>query len=177
VYAFDLRTGEQIWSGPAVVKQRGMMLSQPQDLPLLVFVDREMRRDASGGGSHLRLLCLDKATGRTVFRNDDLKDTAGGRFDIRVAGQERPTVSIDMSSQTVQLTLTDEPRPPEPPANDQVEAPRDNSQRGLWGIGQRMGSAIQGALQNPPAVEDARPAAPPGQNRNPAPAAPPAGNK
>jgi hypothetical protein len=30
-----------------------------------------------------------------------------------------------------------------------VEAPRKSLGRGLWGVGERMGDVIQGAIQNP----------------------------
>ncbi|MGD9636379.1 MAG: PQQ-binding-like beta-propeller repeat protein, partial [Pirellulales bacterium] len=72
VFAFDLRDGEPLWPGPAVIDSRGLALSQPSDIPVLVFVDRMLKRDASGAGTKLRLLCVDRATGATVYRNDDL---------------------------------------------------------------------------------------------------------
>ncbi|HEX4416017.1 MAG TPA: PQQ-binding-like beta-propeller repeat protein, partial [Lacipirellulaceae bacterium] len=67
VYAFDLKSGEPLWRGPAIVRNRGIIFQQPSDIPLLVFADRQMTRDAmSGGGSQLRLLCLDRRTGETA---------------------------------------------------------------------------------------------------------------
>ena len=63
VYAFDLRDGRPLWPGPAIVEQRGIALAQPSDIPILVFVDRQSKRDASGQSNNARLLCLDKATG------------------------------------------------------------------------------------------------------------------
>ena len=50
VFAFDLASGEPLWPGAAVIEARGMALSQPTDIPVLVFVDRLLKRDASGGG-------------------------------------------------------------------------------------------------------------------------------
>lgn len=150
VYAFDMQTGAALWPGPATVRQRGITLSQPENIPLLVLVDREERRDASAGGSsHLRLLCLDKRTGQSVFRDDDLPDTAGGHFRILAERGAAPTVTIEMSTRTVRLSLSDRPRPPEPPANDAVEAARKSLGRGLWDVGRKMGDVIQEAWQNP----------------------------
>jgi outer membrane protein assembly factor BamB/tetratricopeptide (TPR) repeat protein len=150
VYAFDLQSGEPLWPGPAYVRHRGIALIQPSSIPLLVFVDREEKRDATAGSSaHLRLLCLDKQTGQTVFRDDELPDTAGGHFRIFAERGEQPTISIEMSTRTARLMLTDEPRPPGPPANDDVEAARRSLGRGLWEVGRRMGDVLQEALQNP----------------------------
>jgi hypothetical protein len=149
VYAFDLERGRPMWPGPAVVQRRGIMLVQPTDIPLLVFVDRQLKRDAGGGGSQLRLLCLDKQTGATVYRNDALPDTAGGHFRVRAAHGEPRSVGVEMSARTVRLAFSERPRAPEPPANDLVEAPRKSLGRGLWGVGQRMGDVIQGAIRNP----------------------------
>ena len=71
VYAFSLESGTPLWPGPALVRNRGIALAQPSDIPLLVFVDRKTTRDAnSGGSSQIRVLCLDKRTGQTVYRND-----------------------------------------------------------------------------------------------------------
>ncbi|HMO87451.1 MAG TPA: hypothetical protein PKC18_21270, partial [Lacipirellulaceae bacterium] len=110
VYAFDMTTGEAMWPGPAVVSRRGISLTQPVDIPLLVFVDRVAKRDAAGGGQQLRLLCIDKQTGATVYRNDDLPDTSGSHFRIRAARGDPRTMSIEMSTRTVRFTFTDEPR-------------------------------------------------------------------
>ncbi len=149
VYALDARTGEPQWPGPAVIKYRGPALIQPAGLPVLVFVDRTISRNASGASTNLRLLCIDKSTGRTVYRDDALPDTAGGLFEIRARWDNQPQVSIEMSSRLVRLTFTDQPRPPQPPANDELEAVRPLNQRGLWGVGRRMGSALQNALEHP----------------------------
>ncbi len=149
VFAFDLRDGRPLWPGPATIDQRGIALAQPTDAPFLVFVDRLVKRNANGAGATLRLLCLDKRTGATVYRNDDLADTPGGQFRIRASHDDPASVTIEMSTKTIRLRLTDQPRSPEPPANDSVEAPRKSLGRGLWGVGQRMGSIIQDKIRDP----------------------------
>jgi hypothetical protein len=133
-----------------VVRSRGIVLSQPPELPLLVFADRKLVRDAArGGGSQLRVLCLDKGTGQTAYRNDSLPDTSITRFRVRAARGEKSTVAVEMSAGKIQLALTDRPRPPQPPANDDLEAPREVEQRGLRGIGERVSGALRGALGKP----------------------------
>jgi outer membrane protein assembly factor BamB len=149
VYAFDLATGRPTWPGPAFVEHRGIALTQPEDVPLLMFVDRETTRSSTDQRSQLRLLCLDKRTGATVYRNDALPDTAGGQFSVRAVAGEEPEVQIEMSARTIHLAFSELPRSPEPPANDRVEAARRDSGGGLLGVAERMGQAIQGAIQNP----------------------------
>ncbi len=149
VFAFDLRDGRMIWPGPAVVEQRGLALTQPADIPFLIFVDQLAKRDANDNGTKLRFICLDKATGATVYRNDELPATSGGQFRVRATRDQSPSVDVEMSAKTIRLKFSERPRSPEPPANDLVEAPRKSLGRGLWGVGRRMGSVIQDVIQNP----------------------------
>ena len=129
--------------------------------------DKLIRDATNGGGSQLRVLCLDKRTGQTVYRND----SAARYFDAPASASAakpiaRPSVALEMSAGKIQLTMTDRPRPPQPPANDDLEAPREIVERGLRGLGQRMGGAWRGALEKP-AAEPARQQPQPqnGQNR------------
>jgi hypothetical protein len=148
VYAFDLKTGEPIWPAPAVVRNRGAVLSQPQEIPLLVFADRKLVRDATtGGGSQLRVLCLDRRTGETVFSNDTLPDTSITRFRIRGEREGKATVAIEMSANKIELTLTDEPKEAGPPASVDSTATPQEAASGLGGLGRRITGAIHGALQ------------------------------
>ncbi|MFO0788508.1 MAG: PQQ-binding-like beta-propeller repeat protein [Pirellulales bacterium] len=151
VYAFDLKTGKALWPTPAIVRNRGLVMQQPADIPLLVFADRQMVRDAaSGGGSQLRVLCLDRRTGQTVYRNDALTDTSAPRFRIHGDLDSIPQVALEMAAGKIQLAMTDRPRPPQPPANDDIEAPRENTERGLRAIGQQMGKALRGVFERQP---------------------------
>jgi outer membrane protein assembly factor BamB len=150
VYAFGLADGQPLWPGPATIRNRGLVF-QPDDIPFLVFADRQMPNGGAGGGkSHLRLLCIDKQTGETVYRNDQLPDTAITRFRIRV---ERGTsdaermVTMHTNAGRIQLTRTDRPRPPRPPANDDLEAEPEQRERGLAGVAERLGEAFRGSMQ------------------------------
>lgn len=150
VYAFDRESGKPVWPGPAVLRNRGAILYQPADIPILVFADRKSVRNATNGGSmQLRVLCLDRATGETVYRNDALADTSITRFRIRGSQDMAPTVAIDTNAGKIQLTMTDRPRPPRPPANDDLETKPLAEEHGLRGIGKRIGGALQGAVENP----------------------------
>jgi hypothetical protein len=139
IYAIDLTTGQPSWPSPAYVEERGLVLAAPSEIPLIVFADRESHRDTGAGSMKLRLLCLDSITGQSVFHNDDLLDVADGRFRIRaVASSESSTdrrrrVTIETTAQQIQLTLSDEPRPPEPPVRDELVARREVEETGIRG--------------------------------------------
>jgi outer membrane protein assembly factor BamB len=149
VYAFSLTTGEPLWPTAAIVRNRGIVLSQPHDLPMLVFADHMVTRDPSSGGRmQLRLLCLDKRTGETLYRNDNLPETSASRFRIRAQRGAEPRVTIETGSSRIELAVTDKPKPPRPPANDELESVRQEGRRGLMGLGERM---LRGTIPDPAA--------------------------
>jgi len=155
VYAFNMKTGEPVWPGPATVRNRGMVLSQPEDVPFLVFADRKAAGEGSSGGVlQTRLLFIDKRTGETAYRADNLPDTSEARFRIRGEKYAEPRLSVEIGAVTIQLTVTDQPKPPQPPANDDVEDTRPVTERGLVGLGQRI---LRGAMENPPPRAPQRP--------------------
>lgn len=169
VYGLSLARGEMLWPGPATVRHRGIVLSQPTEIPFLVFAEQKMTRDAAaGGGARLRVLCLDKRTGQTVYRNENLPATSAGRFRIR-ADRTASTVVLETATGKIQLTVTDRPRPPQPPTNDDLESAREISERGLRGIGERLSGALREALEGRPPEPPRQPvpAAVPNQNNIP----------
>jgi hypothetical protein len=96
----------------------------------------------------LRLLCLDKRTGETLYRNDNLPETSASRFRIRAQRGADPRVTIETGSSRIELAVTDQPKPPQPPANDELESAREVGRRGLLGLGERM---LRGAISDPAA--------------------------
>ncbi len=161
VYAFDEKTGDALWPGPAVVRNRAIALSQPADIPWLVFAERTTIRDAATGrSSQVRVLCIDKQTGQTVYRNDQLPDSVSPHFRIRSERHTEPVVALEMKMGKIRLTPTDGPRLPQPPANDDLEAPPQETteDEGLRGIGRRMSDVLRGRLQK--MSDDESPAAP-----------------
>jgi hypothetical protein len=163
-----------LWPGPATIRNRGVVY-QPEGIPFLVFADRQMSNEASGGGRwNLRLLCLDKQTGETVYRNEQLPDANVTRFRIRGTvdvgelGRAGPAdvgerdanrmVTMHTNAGTIQLVLTDRPRPPRPPANDDLEAAPDARERGLVGLGEQIGAALRGTIEG--GSNDGRPRRP-----------------
>ncbi len=160
VYAFSLTSGKPLWPSPAIVRNRGLVLQQPSDIPFLVFAERQSPRDASTPNLPIRVLCVDKRTGQTVYRKESLADAAVPRFRVRGEMDTRPTVALETSGGKILLTMTDSPRPPQPPTNDDLEAPREIAERGLRALGQRFSNALQKALEKPSAAPNRRPPQP-----------------
>jgi outer membrane protein assembly factor BamB len=148
VYAFSLKTGKSLWPGPAIVRNRGMMLSQPPEVPFLVFMDRQQSHGASNETTaRLRVLCLDKLTGETVYANDEVPDTAVPRFRVEAEREPKAAVTLEMGASKIVLAMTERPRPPQPPANDDLDASREAVERGIRGLGARMSGALRGVLE------------------------------
>ena len=133
-----------MWSFPATVQDQGLVIDQPSEVPMLIFASR--RGQGRGKKAQLELLCLDKETGRSVYRRDSLPDS--GVIRAHAEHGAHPSVTIKMSDAEIRLSLVDKPRPPEPPAQHNVETGEKQS-GGMWELGRRVSDAIQNALKNP----------------------------
>jgi outer membrane protein assembly factor BamB len=136
---FDRMSGEMGWSRPAEVVQQALLLTQPADLPFIVFAGLLMRSDGGGSRNLTTMLILDKATGRTLYQSDDLPQSGGGHCLARVTDAAGHQAAVEMAGQTILLQFTDERRPPEPPAMAEVESSAGKMSRGLMGILRSLG--------------------------------------
>lgn len=133
-YVFRRDDGQMTWNQPAELRQQALMLTQGPDLPALVFASGLSTRNSQGTRSQTTMLLLDKATGRTLMRTDELPSAAGGYCQPRVANVAEggpPQLEVEMSNRTVAVSFTDRPRPPAPPAMAEVEAGSGDSRGGL----------------------------------------------
>ena len=121
VYAFDRATGKKQWSVAADVQRQGLLLNQPADLPVLTFV-RQIYDPAKGGAARSGVLCLDKRTGRAAFLDDNIAGQFNNMFEI-VGDREAHTVAMTYPNQSITLTFTDNPIPPEPPFQASLDLP------------------------------------------------------
>jgi len=109
VYGFDRTTGKKLWPAPAVVAQYGMLLNQPSQLPVLVFVRMVHRAPPGGARSDPKasVLCIDKRTGRVVYENDQLPASMIGSFELS-GDPATHTVTLNLAPTLITLTFTDD---------------------------------------------------------------------
>jgi len=112
MYAFDRETGKPLWPKPVPLSQQGLLLSQPRSLPALVFarqlhtVSPVNQREAK-----MSVMCIDKRSGRVLYKNDDLPGSTIASFEI--AGDPvAHTVTVSLPAQSIKLSFTDEPLAP-----------------------------------------------------------------
>lgn len=145
-YVFDRADGQMRWNRPAQLRQQAFMLTQGRDLPAILFASGLSTRNGQGSRMRTSMLLLDKATGRTVMRADDLDSAAGGYCQPFVAESDDDAdrqLAIEMSSQNVAVRFTDRPRAPAPPAMDEVESGMDDSRGGLTNLLKRAVNAVE----------------------------------
>jgi outer membrane protein assembly factor BamB len=110
LYAFDAATGKKLWPAPAVLAQQGLLLSQPSELPVLVFVRQILRPGAVSAQPKLSVLCIDKRSGRVLYQNDQLTGAQVANFEI-IGDAAAKTVVLTVASKMITLTFTDDPLP------------------------------------------------------------------
>lgn len=104
------------------IEMQGLSLTQPRDLPVLVFGSQIYNANNNNGRTNeikSSLLCMDKRNGRIV--HDEKKKSPMSMFEIN-GDPERNEVLIKSNSTALKLTFTDKPYPPEekvPPKSDE----------------------------------------------------------
>ncbi|WP_252856036.1 PQQ-binding-like beta-propeller repeat protein [Aeoliella straminimaris] len=151
VYALDAQTGKPHWNRPASVRGQGLWRMQPTASPALVFISREEARQGSNQSGHTRVLVLDKRTGRSLLREDELYPLDPAPWSMRIDHVAEPTVTLDLRHTLVTLQFTDSPRPPEPVALAEVEGVSKGQGSGLLGILRKLSG---GSLSDPPIDDD-----------------------
>jgi outer membrane protein assembly factor BamB len=138
---FDRANGQMRWSRAAEVVQQALPLTQPVDMPFVMFAGLLTRNDSGGSRPMTTMLILDKATGRTLFRSDELPQSGGSHCVARIVDAASHQAAVEMAGQTILLQFTDERRPPEPPALAEVESSSGKASRGLMGILLNLGGS------------------------------------
>ncbi|MCH8047010.1 MAG: hypothetical protein IID44_25185 [Planctomycetes bacterium] len=130
VYAFDRVGGKQRWPAAARVEQFGLLLHQPRELPVFV-VARQVK--LSGSRIACEVLCIDKRSGRLVYRSPAFSkpitnytiagDPSQRAVSLVIQSGERPTY--------VRLVFSDQPTAPDPPyqGNQSVGPPSQAAQK------------------------------------------------
>jgi outer membrane protein assembly factor BamB/tetratricopeptide (TPR) repeat protein len=114
VYAFDRATGKSQWAVPGGVEEHGLILSQPSELPVLIFMRTLIEVDSSGSQNQRgSILCIDKRTGRPIYEDDNLPQNVG-TFDVATHFDDK-TIALSVHQQSWTLKFTGKPIAPEPP--------------------------------------------------------------
>ncbi|MEX0936381.1 MAG: PQQ-binding-like beta-propeller repeat protein [Pirellulales bacterium] len=114
IYAFGRESGAPQWDTPVTVQVRGVLLTQPADLPVLAFV-QQVTQPPRGGRQRTTtsVLCIDKRTGERLFEKSDFPFTST-TYSLQGRAEDR-VVTLSLPNQSVTMEFTDEPVPPEPP--------------------------------------------------------------
>ena len=115
VASFDRATGAPRWNQPAEIKQQALMLTQPGDLPILLFVNFTQRRNNRGSRPGLSMLVLEMASGRTLYRADNLPNTGGSHLVVRMTKVPSPGVPAADKRTHGKLSDPDSGQPPRAP--------------------------------------------------------------
>jgi hypothetical protein len=141
VYALSL-DGKPQWPTPAFVSQQFLLRDQPAESPLLFFLRSSRGRSDARWAS--QALVLDKRTGGIVMEGDvNQAQTISAEVNIEPARAEAALkMWFSPGSKTMTFKLTDEPAPPQPPA--QLGSQASSS------VGERRGTVanIAGAIIN-----------------------------
>ncbi len=152
--AFDRATGKLQW-GPIKIAQHGLFFNQPNDSPVLVFV-RNLQSPGSRDSFVASIMCIDKRTGRTVYVNESLQfPTPIRNFEVALDPADK-LVSLLLPSKTIAMTLTDEPLPAEPSAENSASA-KTGGFGALGAIIKALGEGVKILPVVPAPVEDEQP--------------------
>lgn len=148
LYAFDLRTGQTRWESPALVEDYILPLTQPVDVPTLWLIRHSSTPQSRSGNQPsdmISVVCLDRRDGRILFQKEAVPGDLGSyEFDVDL---DALTVSFSIAGQTWKLRFTDQPVPPEPPAqliDTAVNKPRGGILR------QAADAVLRAILSGPP---------------------------
>ncbi len=116
VFLFDRYDGSMRWRHAAQVYEQRLMLAQPQELPIIVFVGASPGTPTTRNRSSINILVLERATGRLITQQERLENSH--IVEVSISNAEEREISIDMAKKSVQLRFADGRRPPEPPFMD-----------------------------------------------------------
>jgi hypothetical protein len=133
--------GRMRWNRPADLLQQALVLEQPADLPFVAFAGSMSSRAGGEPRESITMLLVDKATGRTLYRSDELAQMGAGNCLARVSDAAKHEVTIEMAGRSLVLQFTEGRRPPEPPAIADVESGAGKVARGLMGILRSFGGS------------------------------------
>lgn len=122
MHALDRQSGALLWPSPARIEQNGLVIETAATSPVMVFVKafrQQSGRVLRTGDTLGAILVIDKATGRSLYERTGFAMQIGApycRVEVDPKSKEVNVIVPGKSFGGVTLSFTDEPRPPEPPA-------------------------------------------------------------
>jgi len=129
LYAISAKSGELLWKDAADLAFFCLPEEQPSDSPVLVFLRHIRDRTRNPGAIQTSMLVLDRLDGRVVLFEPAATPQIG-RYRIAV-GRDRKSVAITIHNRRFNLSLTDEPASPAPPAHVHSPPAREVKQTDL----------------------------------------------
>ena len=135
VYAFDRISKSPRWQVPAVIENHSLLIDQPVGVPVLTFMRQEMSKESGRSNAQVSVLCIDKRNGCLLFptpnqTSSKLQPSSG--FDVTGNLEERIVTLSFLNRTSYQLTFTDAPRAPEPPAQTGTASSQPQPSEGSW---------------------------------------------
>ena len=143
LFVFDRDTGRMRWNRPADLLQQALVLEQPADLPFVAFAGSMNSRSGGEPRESITMLLIDKVTGRTLYRSDELAQMVGKLSGPRL-GPGEPRGDDRHGRAFLGATIYQGPSPSQPPAMTDVESGAGKVARGLMGILRSFGDLIDG---------------------------------
>lgn len=127
-YGFDAASGEKLWGQP--LEQQAILLRQPSDLPLLMFVCHVFERPtgaAPRNTNYVNVLALDKRSGRVLHQ--ERYPAPLGNYTLE-ADRVNHAVQLQLMHESLTFTFTDEPvtTPEATEKPENVDAPTDEEE-------------------------------------------------
>lgn len=135
IYRFERASGLAAWDRPAEVQGLPLMLTQPVDTPVIAFAGNVRRRDKHGSKNEIGIMLLEKSSGRLIFHDETLPQSAN-HFFLKSSETQPEEFVVEMLTRKVKLQFTGQPRAPEPPAMHEVQRNVKAGSKGLRKIGE-----------------------------------------
>jgi outer membrane protein assembly factor BamB len=120
MYSLDRTSGQPNWKSPVEIEQFGLPVSQPPDSPVVMLLRHVVPNTSQGTRrQHTEVLVLDRRDGRVLMNRDDIPAQTA-TFAV-VADPLKHAVLVSLPVKSFRLQFTDDPIPPEPPAEEETE--------------------------------------------------------
>ena len=146
-YCLDRSTGVPLWQSPASLEGEALLPATISDSPVVFFGSRQNVSGVSdAAATRNRLVVIDMASGRTVYRNDSLPTGGNADFWVQRESTPSPRLLVSLGPARLRLDLTSARSSPSPPYQAIVERRDPSRGSSLSGIGRDLGRLFQSMI-------------------------------